>query len=92
MQRLRFGDAFGENVAWRRLISQFSSWFLLDRRSAADEAPSPAPPPPGPPNIGEKSVKRATRKSRERVIAEDNILLLLLLLLANHTTSSRYAR
>lgn len=70
MQRRRFGEAFGENVDWRRERNQFS-WCLLERRSAGD---SDSSAPPGPPNIGEKSVNRATKKSRDRVIAEDNIL------------------
>lgn len=71
MQRRRWGDEFGEKVACSRARSQLS-WFLLVRRSVGDTASSS---PAGPPNIGVKSVKRDTRKSRDRVIAEDNIFV-----------------
>lgn len=70
MQRRRLGEALGEKVACRRDSSQFSC-VLLARRSVGETEPSA---PGGPPNIGVKSVNRATRKSRDRVIAEDSIL------------------
>ena len=70
MQRRRFGEECGEKVDWRRARNQFS-WCLLERRSA-DEPESEAPPP-GAPNMGVRSVNRATRQSRDRVMAEDNI-------------------
>lgn len=66
LQRRRFGEELGEKVDWRRDRNQFSL-FRFDCWSASTAAPD------GFPNIGEKSVNKATRKSRDRVMAEDNI-------------------